>query len=95
MSVLYVLLERQRALWYNGVCKRILKKAKEILDWLDMHKKIENWVAIGDLDLHNERIFRQKIKPGWTIGLTQQDIERAETMLSEKENKANEQTDNR
>lgn len=58
-----------------------LVKAKEILDWLNMHKEVENWIVIDDLDLRNERIFRQQIKPDRTIGLTRQDIERAETML--------------
>ncbi len=58
-----------------------LVKAKEILGWLDMHKEIDSWIVIDDLDLHNEHILQHQIKTDQTIGLTQQDIEKAEAML--------------
>lgn len=51
------------------------------MGWLDMHKEIESWIVIDDLDLHNEHILQHQVKTDQTIGLTQQDIERAETML--------------
>jgi len=58
-----------------------LVKAKEILGWLDMHKEIESWIVIDDLNLYNEQIFQHQIKTNQTVGLTQQDIKRAEIML--------------
>jgi len=58
-----------------------LVKAKEILGWLDLQKEIESWIVIDDLDLQNEHILQHQIQTDQTIGLTQQDIERAEAML--------------
>ncbi len=58
-----------------------LVKANEILGWLELHEGVEKWIVIDDLDLHNELIFQHQIKTNQTVGLTKQDIEKAEKML--------------
>lgn len=58
-----------------------LVKANEILRWLALHEGVDKWIVIDDLDLHNELILQHQIKPNQTVGLTKQDIEKAEKML--------------
>ncbi len=58
-----------------------LVKAKEILGWLDIHKEVQSWIVIDDLDLHNEHVRHHQIKTDQEVGLTRQDVERAAAML--------------
>ena len=58
-----------------------LIKANEILSWLELHEGVKKWIVIDDLDLHNELILQHQIKTNQTVGLTKQDIEKAEKML--------------
>lgn len=60
-----------------------LVKADEILTWLKQHEKIDRWVVLDDLDLHNAEIAKHQIKTDQTIGLTMEDVEKAEMILKE------------
>ncbi len=61
-----------------------LVKANEILLWLSKHDNVQNWVVLDDLDLHNEVIEKSQIKTDPTLGLTSEDIKKAEEMLQRK-----------
>lgn len=58
-----------------------LVKASEILAWLDEHKEVNKWIVIDDLDLHNPEIEAHQIKTDPHIGLTMEDVYKAESML--------------
>jgi len=58
-----------------------LVKASEILAWLEEHKEVEQWIVIDDLDLHNPQIEMHQLKTDPNIGLTIEDVYKAETML--------------
>ena len=58
-----------------------LVKADEILMWLENHDNITNWVVIDDLDLHNLQVNQHQVKPNQKIGLTYEDIKKAEKIL--------------
>ena len=58
-----------------------LVKADEILAYLDAHKEVTDWVVLDDLALHNELVERHQVKPDAMIGLTREDIEKAEIQL--------------
>lgn len=58
-----------------------LIKADEILAWLAAHKDVEKWIVIDDLDLHNTEIELHQIKTDQSIGLTVEDVRKAEEML--------------
>ena len=58
-----------------------LVKASEILAWLDTHEEVDKWIVIDDLDLHNPAIESHQIKPDPHIGLTLEDVRKAEFML--------------
>ncbi|MDE6749286.1 MAG: hypothetical protein K2K21_09550 [Lachnospiraceae bacterium] len=58
-----------------------LVKASEILAWLAEHKEIDKWLVIDDLDLHNPEIEIHQIKTDSSIGLTIEDIQKAEKKL--------------
>ena len=58
-----------------------LVKASEILAWLDEHKEADKWIVIDDLDLHNPEIESHQIKTDPHIGLTMEDVRKAEFML--------------
>lgn len=58
-----------------------LVKAKEILQWLSENDGVQNWVVLEDLDLHNDVIEKSQIKTDATVGLTLDDIVRAEKIL--------------
>ena len=58
-----------------------LVKASEILAWLDEHKKVDKWIVIDDLDLHNSEIEAHQLKTDPHIGLTPDDVRKAESML--------------
>ena len=60
-----------------------LVKADEILAWLKQHKEVDRWVVLDDLDLHNAEIAKHQIKTDQTIGLTMEDVEKAEMILKE------------
>lgn len=60
-----------------------LVKADEILAWLKQHEEIDRWVVLDDLDLHNAEIAKHQIKTDQTIGLTMEDVEKAEMILKE------------
>ena len=60
-----------------------LVKADEILAWLKSHDDITGWVVIDDLDLHNDQIELHQVKPDNTIGLTFEDVEKAERIFYE------------
>lgn len=59
-----------------------LVKAKEILAWLDMHKEVETWAVLDDLDLKNEVIENHQIRTDASVGLTKNDIRTAEKLLN-------------
>ena len=58
-----------------------LVKASEILAWLDEHKAVDKWIVIDDLDLHNPEIETHQLKTDPHIGLTSDDVRKAESML--------------
>lgn len=58
-----------------------LVKADEILLWLRQHCDVDGWVVLDDLDLHNVEIEKHQVKPDQTIGLTMEDIEKAEKSI--------------
>lgn len=58
-----------------------LVKASEILAWLAEHKDVSNWVVIDDLDLHSKEIEMHQVKTDPSIGLTFDDVYKAEMML--------------
>ena len=58
-----------------------LVKADEILLWLKLHNDITGWVVLDDLDLHSVQIEQHQVKTDPTIGLTFEDIEKAEKIL--------------
>ncbi len=58
-----------------------LVKAEEILLWLSEHENVQNWVVIDDLDLNNKEIEKLQIKTDPTLGLTTDDIKKAERIL--------------
>ena len=58
-----------------------LVKADEILMWLKSNNDIVGWVVIDDLDLHNTQIEQHQVKPNQTIGLTWEDVKKAEKIL--------------
>ena len=58
-----------------------LVKADEILLWLKQHNEVIGWVVLDDLDLHNADIEKHQVMPDQTIGLTLEDIEKAEKII--------------
>lgn len=58
-----------------------LVKAEEILAWLDDHQKVEQWVVIDDLDLHNAEVAKHQLRTDPQIGLTVNDVHKLEIML--------------
>ncbi len=56
-------------------------KADEILLWLKLHDDVASWVVIDDLDLHNSKIEQHQVKPNQIIGLTIDDVKKAEQIL--------------
>ena len=58
-----------------------LIKADEILAWLSVHKDVEKWVVIDDLDLHNTEIELHQVRTDQNVGLTLEDVRKAEEML--------------
>ena len=59
-----------------------LVKADEILMWLKSHGDVSGWVVLDDLDLHNDLIARHQVKTDQTVGLTLEDAEEAEKILT-------------
>ena len=58
-----------------------LVKAEEILLWLKNNTDVSRWVVLDDLVLHNIQIEKHQIMPDQTIGLTLEDVEKAEQIL--------------
>ena len=58
-----------------------LVKADEILLWLKQHNEVIGWVVLDDLDLHNADIEKHQVMPDQTVGLTLEDIEKAEKII--------------
>ena len=58
-----------------------LVKASEILAWLAEHENVDNWVVIDDLDLHSKEIEMHQVKTDPSIGLTINDVYKAEKIL--------------
>ena len=58
-----------------------LVKAEEILMWLKNNTDVSRWVVLDDLVLHNIQIEKHQIMPDQTIGLTLDDVEKAEQIL--------------
>lgn len=61
--------------------KSSLVKASEILAWPEEHEGVDNWIVIDDLDLHSREIELHQVKTDPSIGLTIDDVCRAEKML--------------
>lgn len=59
-----------------------LVKAKEILAWLDLHKDVETWAVLDDLDLHNDIVESRQIRTDAAVGLTVEDVKAAEELLN-------------
>ena len=62
-----------------------LVKADEILDWLEQHIDVYKWIVIDDLNLHNEEVAIHQVKTDQSIGLTLEDVRKAEKMLQGEE----------
>ena len=60
-----------------------LIKAEEILFWFKEHREISGWVVIDDLDLHNSIVSAHQVKPDSEYGLSVEDIQKAEKILSQ------------
>ena len=58
-----------------------LVKAGEILAWLEQHNDVDGWVVLDDLDLHNAEVARHQVRTDHRIGLTDEDVDRAEMIL--------------
>lgn len=58
-----------------------LVKAGEILAWLEEHKDIDSWIVIDDLDLYSAEIEMHQVKTDSSVGLTVDDVCKAEKML--------------
>ncbi len=58
-----------------------LVKAAEILLWLAENNEVKNWVVLDDLYLHNEEVDKRQIKTDPTVGLTLEDVKKAERIL--------------
>lgn len=58
-----------------------LVKADEILMWLKSYDDVDSWVVLDDLDLHNSYVEKHQVKPNQKIGLTIDDIKKAEQIL--------------
>ena len=58
-----------------------LVKASEILSWLADHGDVDYWIVIDDLDLHSKEIEMHQVKTDPSIGLTIDDVYKAEKML--------------
>lgn len=58
-----------------------LVKADEILAWLRSHDDVSGWVVLDDLDLHHARIGQHQVKTDQTVGLTLEDVAKAEEIL--------------
>lgn len=58
-----------------------LVKAGEILAWLEQHGDVDGWVVLDDLDLHNTEIEMHQVRTDQRIGLTIEDVEKAEEKL--------------
>lgn len=58
-----------------------LVKAEEILFCLKTNNDVSGWVVLDDLDLHNEQIEKHQVMPDQAIGLTIEDVEKAERIL--------------
>lgn len=56
-------------------------KADEILLWLKEHEDVSAWVVLDDLDLHNSQVEEHQVKPDQRVGLTEDDVKRAEAIL--------------
>ena len=62
-----------------------LVKADEILTWLKENPS-DNWVVLDDLDLNNPEIQSHQVKTDPEVGLTDQDVEKAITILTRRIN---------
>ncbi|MDE6419240.1 MAG: hypothetical protein K2K87_01790 [Lachnospiraceae bacterium] len=56
-------------------------KAEEIIAYLEQHPDVTHWIVIDDLDLHHAEIERHRVKTDADIGLTAEDVRRAEKLL--------------
>ncbi len=56
-------------------------KADEILLWLKEHERVDAWVVLDDLDLHNIQVEAHQVKPNPMEGLTMDDVRMAEEIL--------------
>ena len=57
-------------------------KASEILLWLDRQSDVDGWAVLEDLDLKNETIKKHQIMPDPDTGLTDEDIDKAITLIT-------------
>ena len=58
-----------------------LVKAEEILLWLSLRDDVTEWVVFDDLDLHNSQVEQHQVKTEQRIGLTAEDVKKAEKIL--------------
>ena len=56
-------------------------KAGEIIAYLEQHPDVTHWIVIDDLELHHAEIERHQVKTDPDVGLTAEDVRRAEKLL--------------
>jgi hypothetical protein len=56
-------------------------KASEIFLWLKQNPKVESWIVLDDLDLHNEDLGLRQVRTNAEVGLSEKDVEKAIEML--------------
>lgn len=61
-----------------------LTKGDEILLWLQSHPEVKKYVILEDLDLHKLRLKSHHVQTDPCVGLIEEDVERAVTILGEK-----------
>lgn len=70
--------------WFGKDLKPLCPESEtlvEILLWLKQHSEVNGWVVLDDLDLHNADIKKHQVMPDQTIGLTPEDIVKAEKII--------------
>lgn len=58
-----------------------LVKDDEIMAWLASHSHVEAWVVLDDLELPGEQIRLHQVQTDPAVGLTLQDVKKAEQLL--------------
>ena len=57
-------------------------KSKEIIQWLNSNKNVEQYIVIDDLDLRDEEINKHLVRTDGSIGITEEDAKRVIKMIN-------------